>query len=354
LLALAPSAGFGGGIERVAAAIEDVSDGGVDRIDLYDAGREVTPYGSSLAKARFGRSAIAAASRRRYRWILCLHAGLLPIALVAGRLTRTNVALFAYGTEVWAPMSAPRRRFVRACSRTIAISEFTAEWLARRAQVPRASVRIVRLPIAAQLAAAARDRPPPQDSREPIAVTVSRLVPEHRYKGYFGVLDAWRRVQAVRPDARWVVVGDGPDLQSLADRVRAFGLESSVRLVGRASDEALARVYREAAVFVLPSVADVESRPPTGEGFGLVYAEAGAFAVPSIASTAGGGASDFVVPGVTGLTVEPDDSPGLAVSLLDLLADPARRTELGKAARRRTLEYHLPDHFADQLRQILV
>jgi glycosyltransferase involved in cell wall biosynthesis len=351
---LAPSRGFGGGIERVADAVTDVWHGPVERLDLYRRGRDPAPRGNPRAKARFTASALAAAVRHRWDWVLCLHIGFLSVALAAGRLYRGRVALMANGTEVWAPMSPPARRLAQMCERHIAISHFTADVLARRARIGRGQISVVPLPIAPALSRWAVSQPTRrQESRHPVVVTVSRLAPEHRYKGHFAVAEAWPAVLARHPNARWVVIGDGADRRALEVRCRALGLEASVSILGRVTDAQLARAYSHAAVFALPSVSDADVVPPIGEGFGLVYAEAGAFGVPSIASTRGGGALDFVEDGITGCTVEPGDSDQLAAAINELLKHPGLRARLGGNARSLALERHLSEHFAESLRAAL-
>jgi phosphatidylinositol alpha-1,6-mannosyltransferase len=349
-LILAPSRGFGGGIERVADAVTSVWPGSFVRIDLYRAGRDAVPHGNRRAKARLAASALAAAVGRKWDWVLCLHVGLLPAALAAGRMARARVALMAYGTEVWGPMSPRARRLVLMCTRHIAISHFTARMLARRSTMGLEQVVVVPLGISRELARRAiREPVPRQESRPPTVITVSRLAPEHRYKGHFSVADAWPAVLAQHPGARWVVVGDGADRFALEARCRELGFEASVETLGRVSDAELAAMYPRAAVLALPSVSDADAVPPVGEGFGLVYAEAGAFAVPSIASTCGGGALEFVEEGITGRTVEPRDSTALAAAINELLANGSLRARLGERARARTLERHLPEHFASSL-----
>jgi glycosyltransferase involved in cell wall biosynthesis len=56
--------------------------------------------------------------------------------------------------------------------------------------------------------------------------------------------------------------------------------------------------------------------------------------VPVVASAVGG-QTDSVVHGVTGVHVPPRDPAALARAVLTLLADPARRAELGAAGARR-------------------
>ncbi len=106
LLLLAPSVGFGGGIERVAQAIEDAWQGRVDRVNLYRRDQVAIAAGRPQTKAGFSARAAAMAIRSRPRVILALHHGLLPVALAAARVTGAEVALMGIGLEVWSPMSA--------------------------------------------------------------------------------------------------------------------------------------------------------------------------------------------------------------------------------------------------------
>jgi glycosyltransferase involved in cell wall biosynthesis len=123
----------------------------------------------------------------------------------------------------------------------------------------------------------------------------------------------------------------------------------SVDFVDAPLDTALPDVYRDAAALVMPSVTRVSPNSAEGEGFGIVYAEAGAFGVPSIASTAGGGASELVRDGVTGLCVPPDDDGALAEAMVSLLTDRELRNRLGQAARDRVLTRHTPAAYAAAL-----
>ena len=142
-------------------------------------------------------------------------------------------------------------------------------------------------------------------------------------------------------------------VDDLLAHCRELGIRHAVTFLGGVSDEDLIHAYREADVFVLPSVAQAQYQPPTGEGFGLVYAEAGAFGVPSIASTSGGGALDFVENGVTGMTTAPGDSADLAAAILRLLSDPQERSRLGQAAQDRVRVHHLPGQFGTRLASAL-
>jgi glycosyltransferase involved in cell wall biosynthesis len=70
-----------------------------------------------------------------------------------------------------------------------------------------------------------------------------------------GVLDAIRAlpiIQASRPKAALVVVGDGPERPRLEEAVRTMGLGSSVKIVGWKLPEQLAGYYQAATIGLLP------------------------------------------------------------------------------------------------------
>jgi rhamnosyl/mannosyltransferase len=93
------------------------------------------------------------------------------------------------------------------------------------------------------------------------------------------------------------------------------------------SREELPLYYRDADVFVLPSV--------WLEAFGLVLAEAMASGTPVIGSRIGG--IPYVI-GDAGLLVEPGDVGGLAAALRKVLDDPVLALELGARGRQRVLQ----------------
>jgi phosphatidyl-myo-inositol dimannoside synthase len=351
LLLLTPSIGFGGGIERVTRAIEGAWDGPLDRLDLYDRAKHDVAAGNPWAKMVFAAKSLAAA-KPRPDVVLALHVGLLPVAAMVSAVARADVGLMAHGREVWAPMRPGRRAMIRRCSDVLAVSSFTKFWIAQRAGVDSGRVSVIPLPVDEVLAERAFSM---TRSAGPHCnlLTVSRIDRGARYKGHFEIAQSLPLVLARQRNARWIVAGEGDDLDALRARCRDLGVAEAVTFLGHISDAELATLYVDAAALVLPSVADVAASSPTGEGFGLVYAEAGAFGVPSIASAAGGGSLDFVINECTGLVVPPADSQSLAAAMLRLLEDHELRKRLGMAARQRVRERHLMQHFRASIRSTL-
>ena len=83
---------------------------------------------------------------------------------------------------------------------------------------------------------------------------------------------------------------------------------------------------------------DLYVHPALMEGFGIAVLEAMAMSKPVVATMAGG-LPEIVQDGETGVLVPPGDHDSLAKTVVQLLADPTKRSALGKAARDR-IEAH--------------
>jgi phosphatidylinositol alpha-1,6-mannosyltransferase len=180
----------------------------------------------------------------------------------------------------------------------------------------------------------------------PLVVSVSRLVPR---KGMDVLIGAAGRLASSYPDLVVAIGGDGRELVHL--RRLAAASPASVHVLGRVSDEDRADLLGAADVFVMACRdrwLGLEQ-----EGFGIVFLEAAAAGVPQIAGDSGG-ASEAVLDGVTGLVVgSPEDPGALAEALRSLLADPARRRRMGRAARSRVQESFGNDVLASRLAEAL-
>ena len=133
------------------------------------------------------------------------------------------------------------------------------------------------------------------------------------------VVDVFRRVLE-RVDAVLVMVGDGPDREPLERDVEELGLQSRVWFVGEQHD--LVPWLSSADVFLLPS---------SQESFGLAALEAMACEVPVVASRVGG-LPEVIEDGATGFLCPADGVDLMAARAIDLLADQALRTRIGRAS----------------------
>lgn len=352
LLLLTPSHGLGGGIERVSAAVEEQWNGPCVRLDLVNDHAPANGRTAS-AKVQFSWRAVRLARRAGADVVLAIHVGLLPVARAAAVAAGARLAVLGIGREVWSTIDWGRRKLIQRSDALIAISNFTADRLAERAQVPRARIDVVPLPVAASLLSLARRGSACAFERHARLITVSRIDSNDRYKGHFAIADALPAVLEKQSDLRWIVVGHGEGLPMLRAHCESLRVDHAVDFEGRVSDAHLASLYQTSSAFVMPSVTNLGNGELTGEGFGLVYSEAAAFGLPSIASTSCGGAADFVIDDVTALTVRPHDKTGLAEAMVRLVQDTQLRDRLGTAARERVAAHHTPEHFAATLNAAL-
>lgn len=149
---------------------------------------------------------------------------------------------------------------------------------------------------------------------------VGRLSPE---KGPEVLVRAMLLLQRTRPDTHAVFVGSGPMHGELQRLAASLGVADRVHWAGPRDD--LPALHAEF---------DLVASPSHTEAMPLALLEAMACARPVVA-TRTGGVPELVVPGETGLLVAPGDFDGLAQACDHLLADPARRDAMGRAARQR-------------------
>jgi glycogen synthase len=180
------------------------------------------------------------------------------------------------------------------------------------------------------------------DSSRPYVLFLGRVT---RQKGIVHFL---RAVEHLDPAIGVVVCAGQPDTPEIAAEVEAGVAAARAERPGlvwigeMVSREDARQLYSHAAVFCCPSVY---------EPFGIINLEAAACERPVVASAVGG-IPEVVVDGETGLLVPVelrDDDPmspvdpdrferGIASAINALVADPAAREAMGRAARRRAVE----------------
>lgn len=169
----------------------------------------------------------------------------------------------------------------------------------------------------------------------PMLLFVGSLVP---WKGLDLLVEALAMVRRACPDVSLRVVGTGSDAAQKHYRqlIEQRGLAQAVEFLGFQPAAEIARLHREAQIFVLPSQNDNSPN---------ALAEAMVSGLPVIATRVGGIPS-MVEDGTTGLLVPWGDPQALAAKILWLLQQPAERQRLAANARRVARERHLPENVA--------
>lgn len=178
----------------------------------------------------------------------------------------------------------------------------------------------------------------------PLIVAVGRCIEK---KGFADLIDACGMLGG--KNFRCEIVGDGPLLEELRERVIAAGLTGKVELVGAEGPGEIADRLRRATVFALPCV----DLPGGGkDNLPTVIMEAMAAGLP-VVSTPIAGVPEMLVDGATGWLVPPREPTILAARLGALLADREGARAMGAAGRRRCAEVFALEGTAGELREVL-
>jgi glycosyltransferase involved in cell wall biosynthesis len=160
------------------------------------------------------------------------------------------------------------------------------------------------------------------DPDAPLVGFIGRLSVE---KGPDLFLRAALSIRAQRPDAHFVLVGEGAMLKQLQVFASRFGIADAVHFAGSQDD--MPAVFNELDVVVSSSLS---------EAMPLAVMEAMASGVAVVACKVGG-IPDLIEHGVTGWLAPEGDYDELATRAVDLIQDDALRLAAGKAARTRAV-----------------
>ncbi len=210
----------------------------------------------------------------------------------------------------------------RRVARVIAVSGAIKRRLIERDRVPPDRISVVpnSVPPAREVHGDVLPLPADLLGGGPVVGVVARLQPE---KGVKSFLEAAARVAEGLPEARFVVVGDGPLRQEMLVLAENLGIRGRVMFLGFRPDAQ-----------ALIELMDVVAVPSVSEGTPLVVLEAMAAGVPVVASRVGGIPSQ-IRSGGEGLLVPPGDPRALGDALLGLLRDPELARRMGEAGRLR-------------------
>lgn len=175
-------------------------------------------------------------------------------------------------------------------------------------------------------------------------LTIGRLIPR---KGFQFLIRALPEIiEKATHNFEIEIVGDGPYQQELVNLAESLGVASHIHFSGSVPYAELPQKYRDADLFILPSLA---------EGMPLVVLEAMGTGLPIVASRVQG-IDELVVEGVNGALFNPGDVDGLAHCLVKLIDAGEARIEMGKASTERVKPYdwkHIADAYLSLYTDIL-
>jgi len=189
-----------------------------------------------------------------------------------------------------------------------------------------------------------------KNASDRIILNVGRLID---WKGTRYLIEAMPDVLRHIPDARLIIIGTGPENESLRQKVRELKLEDCITFLGTVNNSTLIGYYHCADVFVLPSIQKLGNT----EGLGVVLLEAMASGCPVIGTNVGG-IPDIITDGDNGFLVPERDSAQLAEKIIRLLSDAKLRETFRKNGYARIDESfswdRISDKFASVYQQILM
>jgi glycosyltransferase involved in cell wall biosynthesis len=305
-----------------------------DGVTLHGVGRPPRMYGEDGKRtvreaAAFSARLLPVLMRQRFDVIDCAATPYLPLytAHLASRLTRTR--LIATWHEFWGehwraylpdrPLVAAAAERIEAGSlrlgdRLVAVSGFTARRMGL-SDDPRLSV------VGNGVTLREIDAEPAMTGAADV-VYVGRLIDEKRVDL---LVDAMQLLRDRLPQVRCAIVGGGPEVMVLRQRVADLKLTGRVDFHGQVPGSAVYGHIKGASVLVLPSIR---------EGFGMTVAEAQACGtVPVVVRSGASGAADLVRDGVDGVLVDAT-AASLADGIASVLTDASRMRALAENARR--------------------
>ena len=274
------------------------------------------------------------ARRTRAEYLICDRWS--PIAgmnaALASKLLKIPLILFAHGSEFSQParLKFSRKLCVRAAVRVICVSSYIHSHVLDDAVDPE---KVLRIPNGFDLREidAYQSRNYPGRFRDldaafppghPTVLTVSRLMDR---KGIDRVIEAMPSIVRSVPGTRYVIVGDGGDMDRLHSLVSKSAVRGAITFLGPLTGDKKFECYRRCDVFAMPSRED---------SFPIVFPEANAFGKPVIGGRSGG-VPDAITHEANGLLVDPNSVDEIADAITRLLENPAEGHRLGANGRRR-------------------
>ncbi|RRD74567.1 glycosyltransferase [Tannerella forsythia] len=154
----------------------------------------------------------------------------------------------------------------------------------------------------------------------PRILHIGRLV---KWKKVDLLVEAFQKISDKYPDAELVIIGDGPERETLEQQVSKLGLKDRTVFTGAIYDPlALGQYMHESSVYVL-----------AGMG-GLSINDAMCFSLPVICSVCDGTEKDLITDGVNGYIFQEGNVDSLAYKIDLVLSDKEKAKTMGEASYR--------------------
>jgi phosphatidyl-myo-inositol dimannoside synthase len=282
----------------------------------------------------------------------------VPLAMMGRtveRRTGVPYAAFTHGVEVWAGQVPGTRGVLSSIARNALLLMGVSRWTIEQLRgVVGPAPRLELVPPGIDRThfhegvsdAEVRERLRLGDA--PVISCVARLTLR---KGQDKVIRAMPWILREFPEARFLVVGTGPDLERLQALAQRKRVADRVIFAGEVGWDVLPQYFKAGDVYPIPS------RPRKlgleGEGLGLAFLVAAAGGRPAGAGDSGG-APEAVIHGETGLVVDGNEVDEVAEALIELLGDSEQAAKLGAAGADRVHRDFTWEALSSRLRGLLI
>jgi glycosyltransferase involved in cell wall biosynthesis len=270
--------------------------------------------GGPVRTLQFAAAGLSGVARHRPDHIISTHVNFGPVAQLAKRMFGTPFTLVAHGIDVHPGLLPRTLAAMRDADRIIAVSTWTRDRVLDLGGIQPENVTILpntidesRFTVGAKSTVLAERYGLAPDEKG--VLTVARLDPSERYKGYDRIIEALPVVQRDCGPVRFLIVGPGGDRARVAALAHESHIADNVSFAGFVAPDELVDHYRLADVFAMPS---------TGEGFGVVFLEAMGCGTPVLGGNRDGSV-DALDGGRLGLLVEPMNVTAIGKGICALL-----------------------------------
>ena len=231
------------------------------------------------------------------------------------------------GRMLWFPTKHLIRIFYRFADKIVAVSEGIKANLVKDFNISTHNIEVIYNPIDLDRISELCKIPAEHvffEERVPVILSAGRLVPQ---KGLDILLRAFGNITK-EIDARVIILGEGPEKESLSRLAKDLVITEKVSFTG--FQENPYRFMSNTDIFVLPS---------RYEGLPMVMLEAMACGAPIVSADCKSGPREILQDGRHGVLIPTGDVDALSTAILKLLRDKTLRERLSKTAKQRARDF---------------
>ena len=215
----------------------------------------------------------------------------------------------------------------------IANSDYTRRSFVQRCHAPLSRIKVVFNPVQMRPASTPIEKPKDQ-------LTILHVGGMTNWRDQKCLIAAFAAFSGKFPNARLVLIGDGPMRQALEKQTKGLEIQDRVEFVGYS--QKIGDWHGKADIYVNPALE---------EGFGIATVEAMNSGLPVVLANAGAN-PELIKDGTTGLLYAPSDELDLCAKLTLLAEDSLLRKSIGAAGQAHALTTFTPQNYCQGFTQL--